>query len=254
MAVSARTGRYELCAGRSAPAEAKRLRPASAGEALLLLRRLRLSSSVVRRLVGGSGRRGRDADGLRVLAGLVARGRYVLLEHPPPARIVMVRDEPVEAEAEVFEPAVAEAERDSRPPAIVPDEYPRCAARIEGGLWAAEGEAERRIERELFRGLAPEPDQVVAQVYREVAERGGLAVTTVVNQAVQVIERQLHSGGIPVLAQMVPQVFVDIAASKGSQIVAQVGSIADRLDQLLFRDVELSRIAPREPAVREGGE
>ena len=159
----------------------------------------------------------------------------------------MVRDEPVETEAEVFEPTVAEAERDSRPPAIVPDEYPRCAARIEGGLWSAEKEAERRIEQELYRGIAPEPDQAVAQVYREVAERGGLAVTTVVNQAVQVIERQLHTGGIPVLSQSVPQVFVDIAASKGAQIVAQVGRVADRLDQLLFRDAELSRIAPREP-------
>src|SRR5690606_18476408 len=110
----------------------------SAAEALLLLRRLRLSPSVVRRLVGGSGRRGRDADALRTLAGLVARGRYLLLEHPPPERVVMVQDEAIETEAEVLEPTVAEPERDSRPPAIVPDEYPRCAARIEAGLWAAE--------------------------------------------------------------------------------------------------------------------
>lgn len=253
MQPSARFGRYELCAAPAVPEGAVRHRVRSATDALSMLRRLRPSPGVVRRLVGRSAtaRPGRDEDALRTLAGLLARGSYVLCEHPAPARVVMVLDAPVETEAETLEPVVAESTRDEKPPAIVPYEYPRCASRIEGGLWAAERAAERELERQLYSGLGPEPAGSIPQTYREVAERSGGTVTGIVDRAVQLIERQLYtSGSLPRLNDTVPQIYTELAASKGERIKGQVDQIADRLDRLLFHGRELSRAIPPLPPVR----
>jgi hypothetical protein len=253
MLQSARLGRYELATPTHAPPDARVHRVRSANDALSWLRRLRLSPAQVRRLVGRSAgaRSGRDEDALRALAGLLARGTYVLFEHAPPERIVMVLDAPVETEAEVLEPIANESERDEKPPAIVPYEYPRCASRIESGLWAAEKAAERELERQLYNGLGPEPAGRIQDVYREVAERAGSTVSGIVGQVVTLIERQLFTNGsIPRLADTVPQTYVQIAAQKGERITAQVNGIADRLDRLLFSSAELSRAIPPLQPVR----
>jgi hypothetical protein len=251
MPQSARFGRFELCTPHFVPPDTKRHRVRTAGDALSWLRRLRPSAAAVRRLVGrtAGGRSGRDDDALRTLAGLLARGTYLLVEYPLPTRIVMVLDAPVETEAEVLEPIANESTRDEKPPAIIPYEYPRCASRIESGLWAAEKAAERELERQIYNGLPPEPASQIQEVYREVAERSSSAIEGVINQTVSLIERQLFtSGSLPNPANTVPQIYTELAAQKGERIAAQVGGIADQLERLLFSSSELSMaIPPLEP-------
>jgi len=241
--LAARLGSLELRRARDADRGAKRRAVTSAADALALLRQLRVDPSLARRLIHTAGVSARSAeDALRALALLLWRGTYVLLELGPSFRVPLHELPSDEPQDDVPPPEVAEAEDDGHPPAIVPPEYPRVAAYITNGLYAAVKEAERELEEQLFRGHAPVPADRVPLAYRETGHDGHVEITAATHHAVLALDRMLHQPdelGSPTDA--VPNAYRDIADTKRAQVQQSIFTIADSLERLFYAgDDELS--------------
>lgn len=239
MPSSTRLGRLELRRALDADRAAERRAFGSAADALALLRQLRVDPSLARRLVHATGARvpaSRSSDdALRALARLLWRGTYVLCELGPGFR-VPPREMPSDAPAiDEPPPEVAEAEGDGHPPAIVPPEYPRVAAYITDGLYAALKEAERELEEQLFRGLPPMPVDEVPHAFRDIGKDKRLEIAAATHHATLALDRMVHQEGeLGSPAGILPEVYRDLAGTKRSQVQGSILAIAGTLERLFY--------------------
>lgn len=234
----ARLGRLELRRAADADRGAERRAIASAADALAMLRQLRLDPSLARRLVHvvspGLALR-TEGDALRALARLVWRGTYVLLDHGRQFRIPLHEQPSTPLEEEVPPPEVEEVEDDGHPPAIVPPEYPRVASYMTSGLYAALKEAERELEEQLYRGLAPMPVDEVPHAYRDIGKDHQLEIGAAAHHALQALERMMHQEGeLPTPADSLPDVYRDLADTKRTQVQQSIFTIAESLASLCY--------------------
>jgi len=237
MGLSARLGTLELRRATDAADGAKRRVVASAADALALLRQHRMAPALAARLVHAIGARtpASRADALHALATLLWRGTYVLLDHGPGFRVPLLEMPSGEPQLTEPPPEVEEEEGDGHPPAIVPDEYPRVASYMVSGLYTALKKAERELEEQLFRGLAPEPVDQVPLAYQEIGKKKQLEIGAAVHHATLALERITHQEGeLPSPADTLPEVYRDLADTKRSQVQQSILTIADSLARLVY--------------------
>lgn len=237
MGLSARLGSLELRRAGDAERGAPRRAIASAADALAILRQHRVAPALAARLVHAAGGRvsGSAGEALRALATLVWRGTYVLLDRGPGFRVPLLEMPSGEPQLTEPPPEVEEEEGDGHPPAIVPDEYPRVASYMVSGLYTALKEAERELEEQLFRGLAPAPEDQVPLAYREIGKKKQLEIGAAVHHATLALDRMMHQEGeLPSPADTLPGVYRDLADTKRSQVQQSILTIADSLARLVY--------------------